>query len=263
LVVYRLLIVRTLEPLMSGRLGWFVSRLLLFVGMWGVTLAWSADAARPSKYGSFQPLDPALQPALVEVPDVRGLPRVLLIGDSISIGYTLAVRKQLAGIANVHRPAENCGSTGYGLERLDAWLGSGPWAVIHFNFGLHDLKYLDAEGNYVSRDRGQQLVPLDEYEKFLREIVRRLQRTGARLIFATTTPIPAGTLGREEGSEVLYNATAIRVMREADVAINDLHAYAKTRQATIQLPRNVHFSPAGSDELATLVVRSIQTALTP
>lgn len=223
----------------------------------------AADEARPSKYGSFQPLDPALQPALTEVPDGRGLPRVLLIGDSISIGYTLAVRKQLAGIANVHRPAENCGSTGYGLERLDAWLGAGKWTVIHFNFGLHDLKYLDADGNYVSRDRGQQLVPLDEYEKFLREIVRRLQRTGARLIFATTTPIPAETLGREEGSEVAYNTTALKVMRETGVAVDDLHAYAKRRQAAIQLPRNVHFTPAGSDELAQLVVRSIQTALTP
>ena len=139
-----------------------------------------AAGAAPSKYASFQPLDPALKPALAEVADAPGLPRVLLLGDSISISYTLQVRARLAGRANVHRPAENCGSTGYGLEQLDTWLGAGPWAVIHFNFGLHDLKYLDAAGNYVTPDRGTQLVPPAEYERNLRELVRRLQRTGPR-----------------------------------------------------------------------------------
>ena len=57
-------------------------------------------------------------PAYVPVKDVRGLSRVLLIGDSISIGYTLAVRRALKGKANVQRPADNCGSTDRGVERL-------------------------------------------------------------------------------------------------------------------------------------------------
>jgi hypothetical protein len=223
----------------------------------------AAEPAVRSKYASFQPMAPSQLPALVEVPDVPGLPRVLLIGDSISIAYTRQVRARLAGRANVHRPAENCGSTGYGLERLDAWLGSGSWAVIHFNFGLHDLKYLDAAGNYVTPDRGQQLVPLAEYETYLRALVRRLQRTGAKLICATTTPVPAGASGRVEGSEVPYNEVARRVMREAGVAIDDLHAYARGRQALIQLPHDVHFTPAGSEELAAVVTASIQAALSP
>jgi len=173
------------------------------------------------------------------------------------------VRAQLAGRANVHRPSENCGSTGYGLERLEAWLGAGPWAVIHFNFGLHDLKYLDAQGNYVAPEQGQQLVPVEEYEANLRKLVQRLQQTGAQLIFATTTPIPAGSAGRVEGSELLYNAAAGRVMRALKVAVDDLHAYALARQGTIQRPKNVHFTPAGSEELAGLVTQSILSKLTP
>ena len=55
---------------------------------------------------------PAPDPALAPIVDVAGLPRVLLIGDSISIGYTLPVREALKGKANVHRPAGNCSSTG-------------------------------------------------------------------------------------------------------------------------------------------------------
>lgn len=84
-------------------------------------------------------------PAMKEVPDIAGLPRVLLIGDSISIGYTLRVRELLNGKANVHRVPANAAATAYGLEKLDAWPGTGKWDVIHFNFGLHDAK-LPPEG---------------------------------------------------------------------------------------------------------------------
>src|SRR5688500_10139469 len=79
----------------------------------------------------------AANPAFEPVQDVPGLPRVLLIGDSISIGYHVAVRDELKAVANVHRPATNCGPTTLGIEQIDEWLGDGRWAVIHFNFGLH------------------------------------------------------------------------------------------------------------------------------
>jgi acyl-CoA thioesterase-1 len=69
---------------------------------------------------------------LAPIEDVPNLPRVLLIGDSISIGYTLTVRDELQGVANVHRPRQNCQGTIFGLEQLDAWLGSGRWDLIHF-----------------------------------------------------------------------------------------------------------------------------------
>src|SRR5712692_6887545 len=77
---------------------------------------------------------------MADVPDVPGLPRVLLIGDSISIGYTVPTRHLLTGKANVHRIPANGGPTTNGLANLDAWLGHGKWDVIHFNWGLHDLK---------------------------------------------------------------------------------------------------------------------------
>jgi acyl-CoA thioesterase-1 len=77
---------------------------------------------------------PAFQPPQVD----ENLPNVLLLGDSISIGYMLDVRKQFVGEANVWRPATNCGPTTRGLKSLDDWIGDKKWAVIHFNFGLHD-----------------------------------------------------------------------------------------------------------------------------
>ncbi|MDP6354460.1 MAG: SGNH/GDSL hydrolase family protein, partial [Planctomycetota bacterium] len=70
-------------------------------------------------------------PALKSIEDAEGLPRVLLIGDSISIGYTLATRAQLKGKANVHRIPANGGDTRRGLQSMDKWLGEGKWDVIH------------------------------------------------------------------------------------------------------------------------------------
>ena len=108
--------------------------------------------------------------ALAPISDRPGLPRVLLIGDSISVGYTLPVRHALEGVANVHRVLNNSGPTTKGLEHMDEWLGKDQWDVIHFNFGLHDLKQLQP---------GRRQVPLDAYEGNLKRLVARLKQTGA------------------------------------------------------------------------------------
>jgi hypothetical protein len=209
------------------------------------------------------PVKKAPDPAYAQITDVAGLPRVLLIGDSISIGYTLPVRARLAGKANVHRPAENCSDSAKGVRSLDKWLGDGKWDVIHFNFGLHDVKYLDAAGKYVPADQGKQVASVADYEKNLRAIIARLKQTGAKLILATTTPVPGGSQGRVEHDELRYNAAAVRIAKETGVAIDDLHAVAVAHQAKIQLPKNVHFTKDGYEQLADTVVASITPLLTP
>ncbi len=194
----------------------------------------------------------APNPAYVQIQDDPNLPRVLLLGDSISIGYTLAVREALAGKANVHRPADNCGPTIKGLELLDKWLGDGKWDVIHFNWGLHDLKYVG--------DKPQ--VPLPDYEKNLTALVERLEKTGARLIWCATTPVPQGVSPPRKDSDVVaYNAVAARIMKAHGIPANDLYAFALPRLKEIQRPANVHFLPEGSKVLAGQVARSILDAL--
>ncbi|MEW4527795.1 SGNH/GDSL hydrolase family protein [Maioricimonas sp. JC845] len=200
-------------------------------------------------------------PAFAKVVDNPDLPRVLLIGDSISIGYTVPVRKKLEGEANVHRIPTNGGPTTRGLAQIDAWLGDGHWDVIHFNWGLHDLKYMDEKGRLVDIANGKQQVPLAEYEANLRKLVTRLKETGAHLIWCATTPVPPGSVGREPGDEVKYNAVAARVMRDMGVEINDLYGYARPRLSEIQREANVHFTTAGSAVLADQVVATIRAAL--
>jgi acyl-CoA thioesterase-1 len=202
--------------------------------------------------------------AFAKVEDRPGLPRVLLIGDSISIGYTVAVQQLLKDKANVHRNAGNAGPTTNGLKNLRSWLGDSPWDVIHFNWGLHDLKYISAENDALADPKlptSRQQVPLQEYEKNLRELVKQLQATGAKLIWCSTTPVPAGSQGRVAADEVRYNEAAARVMREARVEINDLCSHARAKLPDIQLPANVHFSPEGSRYLAEKVAAEIEKQL--
>ena len=193
-------------------------------------------------------------PAFAEVEDDPALPRVLLIGDSISMGYTLPTRELLQGKANVHRPKANCGPTSRGVKQIDAWLGEGKWDVIHFNFGLHDLKIME-DGNHQ--------VPIDQYEDNLRQLVERMKETGATLIWCSTTPVPEGELNppRSDADVVAYNQVAAQIMEEHGVAIDDLYSFALPQLAEIQRPANVHFTPDGSEVLAEKVAEAIEAAL--
>ena len=194
------------------------------------------------------------------------LPRVLILGDSISVGYTDEVRKLLAGKANIHRVAGNAGPSSSGVQKLAEWLAPthGTWDVIHFNFGLHDLK-LGTGGkdshSYATSDGHQ--VPLEEYERNLREIVAGFQTTGAALVWCSTTPVPAGKLDppRQSDDVIKYNTVARKVMTEKGVAIDDLFAAALPRLTDIQLPHNVHFTKEGSAELARHVAACIEAAM--
>ena len=79
--------------------------------------------------------DPFSNPFDNPVDDPK-LPRVLIMGDSISIGYTPRVRKLLDGKANIHRPKTNCRWSAFGNENVLHWIGDEKWDLIHFNFGL-------------------------------------------------------------------------------------------------------------------------------
>jgi lysophospholipase L1-like esterase len=180
------------------------------------------------------------------VQDDPKLPRVLLIGDSVSRGYTQAVRKSMAGKANVHRAPENCGPTANGLKKLDVWLGDGKWDVIHFNFGIHD-----------------RATPPADYEQRLETIVTRLKATGAKVIWATTTPVPPDTKDGPTATQQIAekNEVAAKVMKKFDVAVDDLFDFITPHLAKAQNPKDVHFTGEGYDLLGNQVAASIESVL--
>ena len=188
---------------------------------------------------------------LAPVQDDPALPRVLLIGDSISIGYTLPTRAALAGKANVHRPPTNCGGTPNVLRNLDEWLGSGHWDLIHYNSGKHA----------PTRPGGKRAVTPEQYERNLRIIVERLKKTGAQMIWCSTTQSPEAVCGAPAEDFVTYNALAGKIMEENGIPINDLYGFSLPRLHELQIPVNSHFTPEGSKVLATQVASTILTTL--
>ena len=200
---------------------------------------------------------------LAPVTDDPKLPRVLLIGDSISIGYTLPAREFLKGKANLHRIPANGGPTTRGLASIDAWIGESKWDIIHFNWGLHDLKYMGPNGEnlFPKENGGKPQVPLADYEKNLEKLVVRLKKTGATLIWRNTTPIPPGSKGRYVGDSVKYNEAAARIMKKYDVPTHDLFTISKERMEELMLPANVHYKKEGSVALGKDVAGVILKAL--
>jgi lysophospholipase L1-like esterase len=179
------------------------------------------------------------------VKDDSKLPRVLLIGDSISRGYTMATRTALVGKANIHRAPENCGSTSNGLKKLDVWLGDGKWDVIHFNFGIHD-----------------RATPPAQYEERLEKIVARLQKTGAKLVWASSTPIPKDDAKKLTPESIVErNAIAARVMQKHGIAVDDLFTIITPHLATVQNPHDAHFTGKGYQLLGGQVAESIKASL--
>jgi acyl-CoA thioesterase-1 len=197
------------------------------------------------------------------------VPKILIIGDSISSGYFPLVQKNLIGKAKVYQPTYSekngkikacCGGTSQGVKEIEIFLSDTKWDIIHFNFGLHDIKHIDpvTGKNSKNLNHPQQASPA-EYERNLIEIVKKLKRTGAKLIFATTTPYPdkLGKQMRSPGMSKIYNKVALKIMDKNEIKINDLYSLVLPRINELQRPNNVHFNEKGNEFLAEQVIKSI------
>ena len=192
------------------------------------------------------------------------LPNVLLIGDSISQGYDKKVKEGLSGKANVTRNPGNAEWSGTGIKKIDSYLGDTKWDVIHFNWGLWDMYGWE----YDKEERSP-----EAYAKRLDELVTRMKKTGAKLIWATTTPgckEPEKTMLNRFKKEVVitpeqqskYSEAALEVMKKHGVEVNDLHAHILPELDKYSLGKNdVHFNREGSEFLAKKVVAAIEAAL--
>ena len=196
---------------------------------------------------------------MAPIEEVKGLPHVLVIGDSISIGYTLPTRALLKGKVNLHRIRTNGGPTTKGVTEIEKWLGKRIWDMIHFNWGLHDLKYMGKDGtNLVPKEKGGIVqVPLSEYEKNLEKLVIRMKKSATQLVWRNTTPIPPGSKARYVGDSVKYNQAAASVMKKHGTPTLDLFTPSKKNMKDWMKKADVHYHALGSKALAERVAKDI------
>lgn len=190
-------------------------------------------------------------------------PKVVLIGDSIRIGYAPIAIKKLDGQAVVVQHKENGGDSANVLKNLNDWVIKEQPALVHLNCGLHDLKKDKKTGKYQ--------VPIEEYEANLRKIVERIRKeTKAVLIFVATTPIlddlhakRGAGFDRFEADVKRYNETALNVMAELHVPVHDLHRLVHQFGADKLLGKDgTHYTPAGYERLGEAVADCVRRHLT-
>src|SRR4029077_20606583 len=179
------------------------------------------------------------------------LPRVVLVGDSIRLGYAPRVAERLSGKAVVISPTENGGDSANVLAHLDKWVVRQKPAIVLLNCGLQHLKQ--------SKTDGHNKVELDSYAENLRRIVARIREgTDAALVFADTTPIlderharRGADFDRTEVDVRRYNATATAIMGELGVPVHDLHWVVEQGGLETMLgPDGTHYTATGADTLA-------------
>lgn len=188
----------------------------------------------------------------------KPMPKVLIIGDSISLGYTPFVLEMMKGEAVVIHNERNARYTGYGVENIDQWLSEGNWDVIHLNFGLWDLygwRYADS------------LRTPETYAHNLETIIEKLEKTGAKLIWATTTPVCRGPEKNmpiiiDLKTEKAFRKAALKVMKKHHILINDLYKAIHPKMKSYSLgENNVHYNKEGYKFLAEQVATEIRKYL--
>ncbi len=194
--------------------------------------------------------------------------QLILIGDSIRMGYEPFVRESLAGGSRVWGPSENGGDSANVLAHLDEWVLSRECDVVHMNCGLHDIKkpFAGDPASQVAQVAQVAQVPIESYRANLKEIFEKVTgRAGVKLVWATTTPVNHAWhrarkgFDRYEEDVEAYNAASVELARRFGLVVNDLHsAVTKRGRDAILQPDGVHFSEEGCRFLAATVVDCLE-----
>jgi hypothetical protein len=188
----------------------------------------------------------------VWVPDsnARGLPRVLLVGDSIARGYGPQVEQKLKGKAYVARMAtsKSVGDPAL-LAEVALVLGQTRFDVIHFNNGLHGFGYSE-----------------DDYRRAFPEFLEALKKgsQGAKLIWATTTPVRLrGHLDQIDPRTTRVqarNAIAAKLVEAEKIPVDDLFALMDGHPE-YHADDGIHFNGKGIAAQAEQVAERIKGVL--
>lgn len=191
-------------------------------------------------------------------------PKVLVYGDSISIGYTPFVVEALKNKSDVIHNPGNGKYSAFGLKQLDEWLGDTQWDIIQFNWGLWGLCYRHHPDSPDSKDKinGVLTSTLDDYQKNMEALVVRLKETGAKLIFVTTTFVPDNEAGRHAEDVKIFNASALKVMKKHGVTVNDLYKTSrKVHPKYGKGDKDVHYIDEGYKRLSKQIKKVIKKEL--
>lgn len=192
--------------------------------------------------------------------------RVLLLGDSIRMGYDKKVREILKDeIEVVFAEEDNGRFAAYTLWQANQFFKNcGCFDLVHWNNGYWDMN--------IEAPMTEAIHPIDEYVHFLKRIIRLIRQNGAKIIFATTTPIykpgaamdntgTSGSLQYNNDWVVEYNEAACRLMEKENIVVNDLYSLCLKGPMYYKCEDMLHLTEEGYWEAARQTAECIRKTL--
>ena len=188
--------------------------------------------------------------------------KIILIGDSIRMGYDKYVKEALSESAEVYYPSENCRFATYIIRFAHEWKKKGEWPedadLVHWNAGLWDVPEIMGDGP---------VTPIEHYAVQIARIDRRLRMLfpRAKMVFATSTAVEEEKYGkvfkRRNATIEAFNAAAIKALEGTDTVIDDLYAVTKDCPAECHSDMTHYSTPAGIELVGGKVIDVITSEL--
>jgi hypothetical protein len=186
---------------------------------------------------------------------------ILLIGDSIRIGYDKSVKKSMQGIANVYYPDDNCRFASYVLRYLHIYkqlLNDAEADVIHWNAGLWDCIRLFEEEPHT---------PKDVYAYYIERVCIRIKKLfpAAKVIFATSTYVLSENMAKDfkryNKDIEEYNRIAVEIVKKYGFTVNDLYAVSSALPESAHSDAVHYYTSAGTEAFTKQVLKCLAEEL--
>ena len=188
--------------------------------------------------------------------------KIILIGDSIRMGYDKYVKEAFSETAEVYYPADNCRFATYIIRFVHEWKKKGEWPedadLVHWNAGLWDVPEIMGD---------EPVTPIEHYAVQIARIDRRLRELfpKAKIVFATSTAVEEEKFGpvfkRRNATIEAFNAAAIKALEGTDTVIDDLYAVTASAPEGCHSDMTHYSTPAGIEHVGGAVIGLISREL--
>ena len=184
--------------------------------------------------------------------------KIILIGDSIRMGYDKYVKEAFSDVAELYYPTDNCRFATYILRFVHEWKKKGEWPedadLVHWNAGLWDVPEILGD---------EPVTPVDQYAVQIARIDKRLRLLfpKAKIVFATSTAVQEEKFGpvfkRRNATIEAFNAAALKALEGTDTVIDDLYSVTATAPEECHSDMTHYSTPAGIERVGGRVLSVI------
>ena len=189
-------------------------------------------------------------------------PKVLMIGDIITRAVSYKTKSALKNKVHIKTSEFIAMDSGTLLKNIDKLLMGEKWDLIYFNSGFNDIMYKDPSSKSVRAMHkdvgGVQVTSPEKYAANLKGLIAAFKKNGAKVVWASTTPIYKSTGALIKGDEVKYNQIAEKIMKSQNIAVINLYDHAKEVNKKIKNPRVFNYNRSSIHEpVVKMIMRTL------